>query len=1104
MKKSFVALVILCAGACPAQAQPDEGRLVTSQAEQVALPQALVARAKVDISAIRNFSTLRAQFTPQRQEIRVIAQLSTAALTSRPSVEPLAMAIEPETASQAHEFAATRFRTYNISTVEPIAKLPLVVVEVTQEQLDEMAANGEVAAVYEDRLDPPTLVDSGPLVRAPQAWAKGARGAGTAIAILDTGVQTNHPFLNGRVVDEACFSTTSGVSNSTSACPGGAPSSTAAGSGAPCTASGCDHGTHVAGIAAGRANGATTFSGIAPDANIQAIKVFSVVTDVLGSTPCANAGSVSPCPLAFVSDQIRGLQRALDRANALNTVAVNLSLGGTTNNTSACDSDSRKSLIDQLSNARVATVISSGNSGFTTGVGAPGCISTAITVGNTTKTDQVSGSSNSSSLVDLLAPGTSINSSVTGSTYGVKSGTSMAAPHVAGAIAVLRSRRPDLTVAQELAALQNTGVAITDTRNSVTKRRINVEAALDNISADRWAGAIWRFTGVACSGESCPGWSRLDNNQRTVQIAAGGTALFQLHYDGRIWRSTGQACTADSCPGWTLLDNNPKTIAIAAGGGGQLYQLHNDGRIWRSTGAACSGQSCPGWTMLDNNPATRAIAAGGGKLYQLHRDGRIWEFTGQVCSGESCPGWRLLDNNPRTVAILASGDALYQLHFDGVIWRYTGQPCSGQSCPGWTKLDNNPATADISANPAGLFQRHRNGLIWRSTGAPCSGNSCPGWVRLDNNPRGAAIDGGVYQDHVDGRIWRSTGAPCSGESCPGWTMLDNNARTKSSLAAEGDNDRLYQLHAPKLYQLHNSGAIWQSTGRACSGDSCPGWQMLDNNPHSKSIVASGGRLFQLHDDGKIWRSTGAPCEGMSCPGWQMIDNNPRTVKIVSGGGQLYQLHNDGAIWRFAGTGCSGNSCPGWVRLDNNAQTRDIVAAGGQLYQLHADGKIWKSTGRVCQGESCPGWTMLDNNSRTRKVAAGDGMLYQLHSDGKIWVHTGVPCSGQSCPGWKMVDNNPHTVDIVAGGRELYQRHSDGRIWEWTGVACSGNSCPGWRLMDNNPRTRNLTTAVGNLYQLHDNGAIWRSDGAACTGESCPSWTRLDNNSRTVEIVGARE
>jgi hypothetical protein len=55
--------------------------------------------------------------------------------------------------------------------------------------------------------------------------------------------------------------------------------------------------------------------------------------------------------------------------------------------------------------------------------------------------------------------------------------------------------------------------------------------------------------------------------------------------------------------------------------------------------------------------------------------------------------------------------------------------------------------------------------------------------------------------------------------------------------------------------------------------------MMDNNPRTRELTAAGGILYQLHDNGAIWRSDGRPCAGDSCPGWQRLDNNPRTVAI---------------------------------------------------------------------------------------------------------------------------------------------------------------------------------------------------------------------------------
>src|SRR6266403_133383 len=87
------------------------------------------------------------------------------------------------------------------------------------------------------------------------------------------------------------------------------------------------------------------------------------------------------------------------------------------------------------------------------------------------------------------------------------------------------------------------------------------------------------------------------------------------------------------------------------------------------------------------------------------------------------------------------------------------------------------------------------------------------------------------------------------------------------------------------------GSIWRSTGQACNGSSCPGWQKLDDNPAATAIASAGKQLFQLHNDGSIWRSTGVPCNGAACGGWQQLDNNPAATGIAAYGNSLFQLHN---------------------------------------------------------------------------------------------------------------------------------------------------------------------------------------------------------------------
>ena len=117
------------------------------------------------------------------------------------------------------------------------------------------------------------------------AYTLGATGAGQAVAVLDTGVKSNHEFLAGKVVAEACFSNAGGAGGQVSLCPNGAQSKPAQGAAnaetVACingTENLCLHGTHVAGIAAGlntNQQGGEPPNGVAKNAKIFAIQIFT-------------------------------------------------------------------------------------------------------------------------------------------------------------------------------------------------------------------------------------------------------------------------------------------------------------------------------------------------------------------------------------------------------------------------------------------------------------------------------------------------------------------------------------------------------------------------------------------------------------------------------------------------------------------------------------------------------------------------------------------------------------------------------------------------------------------------------------------------------------
>lgn len=330
----------------------------------------------------------------------------------------------------------------------------------------------------------PSLVQSTNLINMPSAWNAGYTAAGQNIVVLDTGVRSDHAFLkNGnnqsKVILEACFGTnasTAGGITYTSICPSQNPVTGdsplgLAGSAQPntdpaCQGSlgynACGHGTHVAGIAAGRENLSSLpagLQGVAPDASIIAAQVFSYGYNNLGE----------PFVGSFETDQITALQAVVDStANPDPYNTVNMSLGaGAYSDSASCDSayPARANLINNLISRDTPVVIAAGNASLVGQLGAPACISGAIKVGAVE--DNGSSLTSFSNIADpdgfigpiLLAPGRTINSSDIDSSTDLHQldGTSMAAPHVSGIYAAIKAAIPGISVADATAWIVNTG-----------------------------------------------------------------------------------------------------------------------------------------------------------------------------------------------------------------------------------------------------------------------------------------------------------------------------------------------------------------------------------------------------------------------------------------------------------------------------------------------------------------------------------------------------------------------------------------------------------------------------------------------------------------------
>ena len=369
---------------------------------------------------------------------------------------------------------------------------PLMALSVGPSALKELeAANVLVKRVMADRIHKPVLWDSVPLIGADLAWALGFDGSGRTVAVIDSGVDSAHPFLAGKVVEEACYSTTQG-SQSTTLCPNGADEQLGPGAGIYCSLEleGCWHGTHVAGIAAGDGRPFDLpLSGVGRGASIMAVQVFSRINSFL------DCGGAPPCLGAFTSDILAALERVYELRTTHDFASVNMSLGGGLFS-AACDDEPYKPFIDNLRATGIATVIASGNDGSTNQLSAPACVSSAVSVGATTKDDRVADYSNVAPFLSLFAPGDEIISSYPGESFAVASGTSMAAPHVAGAWAILKQAAPTASVDEILAALTSTGVPITDPRagTGTTRPRIQVDLALSVLLGDNQGPPVLSVT----------------------------------------------------------------------------------------------------------------------------------------------------------------------------------------------------------------------------------------------------------------------------------------------------------------------------------------------------------------------------------------------------------------------------------------------------------------------------------------------------------------------------------------------------------------------------------------------------------------------------------
>ena len=315
------------------------------------------------------------------------------------------------------------------------------------------------------------------LTRATQLTSAGYTGDGVTVAVLDSGIDTDHPDLAAANVAEACFCSGSG-----GCCPDGSVEQHGSGSAEDDNG----HGTNVTGIVT--SDGTVAPEGVAPDADIVSVKVLD-----------SNNG------FCCTSDIVAGLDYLITEHPEVKV--INMSLGTFARFEGDCDNASASNMalaeaINTLNKRKASVFASAGNDNSAIDMTSPACVKRAVSTAAVydgalgrasyaictdadTQADQVTCFSNTNNKTDILAPGARVSS--TGLASGISNffGTSQASPHAAACAAAIYQAQPQLKPKKLEKLLEKSGTMVTDDKNGEKIPRIDCYKALESKKAQR-------------------------------------------------------------------------------------------------------------------------------------------------------------------------------------------------------------------------------------------------------------------------------------------------------------------------------------------------------------------------------------------------------------------------------------------------------------------------------------------------------------------------------------------------------------------------------------------------------------------------------------------
>lgn len=407
-----------------------------------------------------------------------------------------------------------------------------------------------IAKLWLDGRVEAALKDSVPQINAPQAWAEGYDGKGVKVAVLDTGIDTDHPDVKDRILETRSFVPGEEVDDRNG------------------------HGTHVASTIAGSGAASDGVNkGVAPEAGLLVGKVLS------------DEGSGADS----------GIIEAMEWAKAEGADVVSMSLGSSIPDDGT---DPMSQAVNALSvDGGPLYVIAAGNAYGAGTIGSPGSADKALTIAAVDKQDNRADFSSMGPLTrsyglkpDLSAPGVDINAAASQSVPGIEgmyqsmSGTSMATPHVAGAAAIVKERHPDWSgqrIKEALMASSKLLPAYTPYEQGTG--RLDVKAAIDT--------TIEATGSVEVASYDWPHSPSDPVAERTITYRNGGTedVTLDLATDGDADAYTLSAKRLTVPAGSTaeaVLSLDPSNVAAGTTYSGQVLAKDASGAVVAHTGFA--------------------------------------------------------------------------------------------------------------------------------------------------------------------------------------------------------------------------------------------------------------------------------------------------------------------------------------------------------------------------------------------------------------------------------------------------------------------------------------------------------------------------------------